>query len=132
MRSGPSMAEVEVHTCSAERYLIVAILEQAISDCRPAREYHSRKPLSRTYVKNRAYFQQQAWKIRAEATAWIFQADDPDGKRAFSFEWCCYALGQSPARLRRRIAATLRGHLSERAEWINLTHKYGMTIGRAS
>ena len=117
--------------CS-ERYLIAAVLEQAIQDCKPVRPRVCTKPPS----PHRAWFRRdhkRKLKLnRAHAMDWIFHEPDPDCSRPFSFDWCCFMVGYSADYLRKRIRATIAGKLSERHLWITLGGKWGDVTRRAS
>jgi len=115
-----------------ERHLIAAVLEQAIYDCKPVRTRQCTRPAGPQRKWQRKHYHKQLRLLREQALAWVFRNDDPDGNRKFSFPWCCQALGYSPAYLRRRISATLRGNLTERHLWINFSHKWSASPGRAS
>ena len=91
--------------------LLVAMIHGAILDAQapqPALEMSTDGVLAPRQTKHSRKKKQQEWRTnRDEARTWLLDEHDPEGHRAFSFDWCCLALGWDSLKIRERLRELL-------------------------
>jgi hypothetical protein len=91
--------------------LLMRMIYGAILDAQarqPALKMSAHGVLVPRQTKHSRKKRQQDWRTnRDEARTWLLDEHDPEGHRAFSFEWCCIALGWDSANYRGRLRELL-------------------------
>jgi hypothetical protein len=91
--------------------LLVQMIDDAIEDVRASQP--TVKPLvegdvvSRSVKYNRKRDLNEWHTNRDEARTWLLDEQDQEGRRVFSFEWCCIALGWDSLKIRERLRELL-------------------------
>ena len=100
--------DVAVVPMEPEQGLLLAVIQQALTDALVRPTFQPRKRMTPKY---RAYRRKvmRMWRAqRAQALAWLLEERDPRGLRPMSLDWCCAMVGNmNPARIRQRVNVTL-------------------------
>ena len=95
---------------TVDYWAIVCAIEDAVNDAKATEPTNAPGPgmtLSR-FAKYRLDKKRNEWRTnRDEARTWLLDEQDHEGRRVFSFDWCCIALGWDSLKIRERLSVML-------------------------